>query len=374
MKIIITELQYKKLFKETIRASEAYDDYDALMSVVNGKRGVCFLVFYEKLNFKKNNQRKFTELAKKMIRWFNLEYVRIPSHPLGGYIVFNPDFKNDAIKLWKIAEKYKGYLSYKATKEETREIGRILSYDENDINDFINKNYINENRRSNNPPFFANLTSFIKKEKSRKEQTDRQDNSNKSNEKQKYAPKYYNDLISNINEYYWGYVDTFEFIENFIKKSGCEKIEFDYFKIKEASGLSLHDGILLNKFILGLKYPMFLYVLFHEIAHQYQFKKYGIEKMYKIYTNEISINEAIEFMKYLENIADDFALRKLREMVKLNYLSKYDIQDIKPVHKEVELSHFDKLNNMMREKVKEKNITDPIKVGEIFYNWLKEGI
>jgi hypothetical protein len=58
-----------------------------------------------------------------------------------AWIIYKDGYEKQAQRLVDIAKKYGGYLSYKATEEETREIGKLLEYDEASIEDFIRKNY-----------------------------------------------------------------------------------------------------------------------------------------------------------------------------------------------------------------------------------------
>ena len=73
------------------------------------------------------------------------------------------------------------------------------------------------------------------------------------------------------------YPNTGRFIDNietFIKNSNCKKIEVAKFKYP-ALGLAVHNGVLFNEVIFKQELPDFLFIIFHEIAHQYHYKKYG---------------------------------------------------------------------------------------------------
>ena len=73
-----------------------------------------------------------------------------------------------------------------------------------------------------------------------------------------------------------------EFLFDFISNSDCKKIEFANFKMG-VMGIALHSGVMINKMILSRNLEFLLFVIFHEIAHQYQFKKYGKDIMYNCY-------------------------------------------------------------------------------------------
>lgn len=161
-------------------------------------------------------------------------------------------------------------------------------------------------------------------------------------------------------------------IKSFIENSGCHKIEVASFKYP-AMGLALHNGVLFNKMIFYQTLPKFLFVLFHEIAHQYQYKKYGAEKMYEFYLGDLDVNDAAESMKKIEIIADEFALRKVREFAKIGLIDVKD-SNLPAVYKTIPINHFVRLITQSRDEIKRKGITDFDGVSETFYNMVKVNI
>ena len=124
------------------------------------------------------------------------------------------------------------------------------------------------------------------------------------------------------------YYDVFRYhpewldkIKEFIGRSGCQKIEFSDFQYPSL-GVALMNGVLINKKILGEKLGFLLYVIFHEIAHQFQFKKYGANVLYDVYYDKANIDKAAKYIYEVELIADEFASRKVREFVKLGIINK----------------------------------------------------
>ena len=158
-------------------------------------------------------------------------------------------------------------------------------------------------------------------------------------------------------------------IKSFIEDSDCKKVEVSKFKYP-ALGLAVHNGVLFNEMIFYQTLPNFLFIIFHEIAHQYQYKKYGDEKMYEFYLGEINVKEAAIAMKQIEMTADEFASRKVREFVKLGLISQPNFPALSQ-YKNIPLSHFEKLINTTKESIKEKGITSFDKVAELFYNMVK---
>lgn len=129
MKIIIKEEQLK-VIKEYIDPMEGTTEISSVQTLVDGKRGVCFVA---SLNSHEAN------VISDMIYDNNLEIIKVPSNPHEAYIIFKPDYKENAIKLLNIAEKYDGYLAWYAEEDDSREIGRLLEYDPDSVEDFIRR-------------------------------------------------------------------------------------------------------------------------------------------------------------------------------------------------------------------------------------------
>lgn len=159
-----------------------------------------------------------------------------------------------------------------------------------------------------------------------------------------------------------------ELIKSFIEKSGCKKIEVASFK-HGASGLALHDGVLFNRNIFYQNLPSFLFVIFHELAHQYQYKKYGSDKMYEVYLGQISVKEAAKFMKNIEIIADELATRKIRELQQLGFISK-DFQ-AGGFYNRIPLSYFESMISEMKKTLSKEKEKNPETISRIFYNMVK---
>lgn len=158
-------------------------------------------------------------------------------------------------------------------------------------------------------------------------------------------------------------------IREFIINSGCEKITVESFLGYHASGLSLHDRVVINPVVFRNSLEDFFYVLFHEIAHQYQYKKYGKDHAYKIYLGQVHIEDGVQMIKNTEAIADEFALRKCREFAKMGLLNIENIRN-HGAYKNTPTKHFYNLLSDWVGLLKDKNITDPLEVSEIIYNYI----
>lgn len=158
-----------------------------------------------------------------------------------------------------------------------------------------------------------------------------------------------------------------EFIKKFIENSDCKKIDFSNFKMP-VMGLALNTGVLINSMALRQPLPFLLFLIFHEVSHQYQFKKYGEDVMYNCYIGDVSELEAAEFMKKTEEIADEFGARKIRELQKLELIGPYSPPQM---YKNLPIQQVVMMVNNYKNDMRRKNIDSPKKVSEYFYNMVK---
>jgi len=179
-------------------------------------------------------------------------------------------------------------------------------------------------------------------------------------------------IDSFLNKIMARYPQTEKFIgdiKSFIENSDCKKVEVAKFKYP-ALGLAVHNGVLFNEVVFNQPLPNFLFIIFHEIAHQYQYKKYGDDKMYEFYLGEIDVKDAAIAMKEIEMIADEFASRKVREFVKLGFISQPNNPALSQ-YKSVPLPHFEALINQTKQMIKDKGLSDFDDIADIFYNMVK---
>ena len=156
-------------------------------------------------------------------------------------------------------------------------------------------------------------------------------------------------------------------IEQFIINSGCLRIDVNH--IQMGAGVSLSDRVIINKESFNEPLGKFLFIVFHEIAHQFQYKKYGADKMYSVYTGDISVKDGAIFMKDLEIVADEFASRKIREFEKIGLLTNDDAR-FKSFYNTTHLDHFIRIINLFKKEIDEKGLTTPEEINTIFYELL----
>lgn len=161
--------------------------------------------------------------------------------------------------------------------------------------------------------------------------------------------------------------DFWDVIDNFIRNSEVKKIEVK--NIQYGVAASLINGVIFGEGVFKLPVEHFLFTLFHEIAHQYQFKKYGKEKMMELYDDIFSVEDAAKMMREIELVADEFATRKLREIQNYGYLEGKNIP--KGFYKLSPLSQFEFTVKMLKSKIKESGLTNVDDISDLLYNWLK---
>jgi hypothetical protein len=125
---------FEEFITESIRAEEAHRDKSAVQTVIDGKRDLGFITLKTTVDLSID---EFWNLVKTN----NLGTIKLPGNPFEAYIYFNKGAEKKAKELAKIANKYDGYLSYEATKQESKRIGELLGYAKEDINWYLNKNY-----------------------------------------------------------------------------------------------------------------------------------------------------------------------------------------------------------------------------------------
>ena len=175
-------------------------------------------------------------------------------------------------------------------------------------------------------------------------------------------------FLYQIAQKYPDFNQIYDFVADFIEKSDCKMIEFSNLKV-QAYGASLNDGVLINNKVMSLPLPLIVFIIFHEIAHQYQYKKYGLEKMSEFYFDKISLKDAAKFMKSVELVADEFADRKIREIQK-----KFDVfPGYKPVkiYKNIPESYLENFIESVRKDIKNSGVTSVEEIATILYNKIK---
>ena len=93
--------------------------------------------------------------------------------------------------------------------------------------------------------------------------------------------------------------------------------------------------------------------------------------MTEFYTNRISIDEAADFMYRTEMVADEFATRKLRELVRLGHLENSKLPT--GYYKSLPIYVFKKLISTIKSQITDVEDKSPEEINEVLYNWIRNG-
>jgi hypothetical protein len=165
-------------------------------------------------------------------------------------------------------------------------------------------------------------------------------------------------------------------IQRVFNETNTKNIKFDTFNIA-ALGLSTPDGVILNSNILRRGFYEVLFILFHELAHQYQYKKYGDKAMLDIYFDEMSLEDAAKFMLDVEHVADEYGARKLKQIIRRGLIPNRfgDINDntIKRYKGYTNINERSLMGMISHTKdlMRKNNITNHEQVSEFMYNLIK---
>lgn len=171
------------------------------------------------------------------------------------------------------------------------------------------------------------------------------------------------EIESGFEDFYKLFTEKYGKIENF--KEILQEIESDIKKSPTPKititdrgmfcGMSLTDNVILSKSIFSREIFSFIFVLFHEIAHQYQYKKYGKNLLYELTTNEITdatLNKLID----IEQVADRFGKNMASK-----YATKFNLQKrpISSPYDNIEYgkNSYKRLIEDIQKKIKEGEIT-----------------
>jgi hypothetical protein len=127
MKILINEHQLH-LIKETVNPQNVSDNITGVRSLCNGERGVSWVS-----NVSENDANQIAD----MINDCDLDSVRVPSNPHLAFVIYRNGYEKQAKRLLHIAEKYGGFLSVDASDDDTREIGKLLEYNLESVEEYI---------------------------------------------------------------------------------------------------------------------------------------------------------------------------------------------------------------------------------------------
>lgn len=137
-----------------------------------------------------------------------------------------------------------------------------------------------------------------------------------------------------------------------------------------ASGMAKNDVCIISSRALRLDVVAFMSVLFHELAHFYQYKKYGNDFALPIYTDSPkNIEQNCEMLRKIEMTADRFSRYKTDF-----YAKKYNLPPGLRVNYGVVSCQFFKGHILrIKKMVKDKKLNTIQEINEEIYNSIKMG-
>jgi len=158
-------------------------------------------------------------------------------------------------------------------------------------------------------------------------------------------------------------------IESFIIESKCIEIKLEKLSEK-AAGISKTDECIISTIVFRFPIEYMLYMILHEISHQYQYKKYGKNLVLDVYLNETPLQEATEKLLAIEKVADRFSLMKMKQIFKNNNV----ISQINPVPRYLNMTDLTKMKEhvqSMRDDVTKLNLETIEDINNYLYNKIK---
>ena len=133
---MIGKWNLKNNVHESIKASEACGNFNSFKTLEDGKRGIAWV----DLNDLNETLKSYVIDS---IDKNDFGYITVIKNPYKPIIIYRNGYREKAEELAEIASKYDGYLSGKATYEDSKRIGELLEYNPEDIQSYLNKNYVN---------------------------------------------------------------------------------------------------------------------------------------------------------------------------------------------------------------------------------------
>jgi len=157
-------------------------------------------------------------------------------------------------------------------------------------------------------------------------------------------------------------------VKDFIDASRCPEIVFEPLR-NGALGISLSEKCVISTSALGANLHRTLYVVFHEVAHQYQYSKHGEKFVQDLYNDQMSIDDAVDFLIKVELTADRYAINKVKQLyAKYMPNEKIVLQSLyKNASKQFIAAHL----QQVRSAAKRSKLTDIEDINQMIYNTVK---
>jgi hypothetical protein len=180
-------------------------------------------------------------------------------------------------------------------------------------------------------------------------------------------------LMDKIKEKYNPSTESLNYVSDALLKAKCNQIELIKFQKNLIGGMVLHNTIILNEQVFNLTYIEFLFTLFHELTHVYQFNKYGSQKMYGVEDIDVSADKLVPFLKKMELTADEMAVRQLCKMNRLGYITVNNIRSFAQYHL-ISDRHFEAVINDNKKLLKNTDQHDSENISKIYREFILKNL
>jgi len=157
-------------------------------------------------------------------------------------------------------------------------------------------------------------------------------------------------------------------VMSIIERSGCPSIRFE--KLRGALGISLTTACVVNSSTLSDTIQQLFYVIFHEIAHQYQYTKHGEEFAEAVYFGNGDPEVGARLLLKIENTADRYAYRIVKHLFKKHGLP-FNERTFYLLYKHQSPESVSTYINSLRSIISQNNLTNVHEVNDLIYNMVK---
>ena len=146
-------------------------------------------------------------------------------------------------------------------------------------------------------------------------------------------------------------------------------VSYTFEPLSIALGIARNNSCSINTSVLKFPVADLMFVIFHELAHYYQYRKYGEDFVLFIYTDsEEQLEADARKLKSIENTADKFSTMKtnyyltkykIKQQITMSGYSNFTIENIKS-----QLVYFKKI-------VAQKKLKTVDEINNFIYNMVK---
>lgn len=172
-------------------------------------------------------------------------------------------------------------------------------------------------------------------------------------------------FLAKLQERYPQNACAFPKLREIILNSRTPEIGFDRLTV---GGISTTVKCTVNSDVLGFDFRMVLYMILHEVCHQMQYTKHGEQIAYKIWTDKIPMEEAIDELLKIENTADRWAIMATKNIFKS---CGWKEPQLRPVYKDAPRGMIEHLIADVRKAAKQKRFVNINQVNEYLYNTVR---